>query len=275
MLKYSSSAKSKENNHRFLDEAGDTTFYGKGKIPIVGQKDGVSLSFTIGMVKIKQPLQPIRDEIVNLHAKVANDPYFKDIPSIQKKINKTGYYFHAKDDIPEVRKLFYDYIKTLNLSFEAVVGRKIYDIFTKKHNSKSNEFYADILSHLLKNKFNLGGKLVLNIAERGSSTKNNNLILALDKAKRRYYKKNSDSSVKTEIVFNIQKQTTDPLLNISDYMCWAIQRVFEKGELRYYNFIEDKVSMVCDLYDQSNYAGHKNFYRRDNKLTALNKLSPP
>ncbi len=27
-----------QDNHRFLDEAGDTTFYGKGKVPIIGQE---------------------------------------------------------------------------------------------------------------------------------------------------------------------------------------------------------------------------------------------
>ena len=269
------SHKPRPTDHRFLDEAGDTTFFGKRKIPIIGSQEGVSLSFIIGMVKFKQDLQPIRDEIIHLQNQVAADPYFKDIPSIQKKINKTGYYFHAKDDLPEVKKIFYDYIKTLNISFEAVVGRKIYELFARKHNSKANEFYADLLSHLLKNKFRLGGKLVLNIAERGSSTKNNNLVLALDKAKNRFYKKNHSSSVKTNIVFNIQNQTREPLLNVADYMCWAIQRVFEKGETRYYNYIEDKISLVCDLYDLEKYEGNKNYYRRDNKLTPINKLSPP
>ena len=40
-----------ETFHRFLDETGDTTFYGKGRKLIVGQ-DGVSLSFGLGMVRI-------------------------------------------------------------------------------------------------------------------------------------------------------------------------------------------------------------------------------
>ena len=33
--------------HRFLDEAGDTTFYGKGNTPILG-KEGVSQYFILG-----------------------------------------------------------------------------------------------------------------------------------------------------------------------------------------------------------------------------------
>jgi len=36
-----------------------------------------------------------------------------------------------------------------------VVGRKIPALFARKHNGKDFEFYADLLSHLLKNKFKL------------------------------------------------------------------------------------------------------------------------
>ncbi|MCK6691268.1 MAG: hypothetical protein L6Q97_04110 [Thermoanaerobaculia bacterium] len=95
--------------HRFLDEAGDTTFYSKEKVPIVGE-NGVSLCFILGMVKFKEPLEPIRRRIVELQNEVVNDPYFKEIPSINKKVREGGFYFHATDDIPEVRKIFFDYI---------------------------------------------------------------------------------------------------------------------------------------------------------------------
>ena len=45
--------------HRFLDEAGDTTFYGKGRKPIIGQP-GVSLTFGLGMLKINDELVATR-----------------------------------------------------------------------------------------------------------------------------------------------------------------------------------------------------------------------
>ena len=44
-----------EKVHRFLDEAGDTTFFGKGRVPMLGQA-GVSLSFGLGMVKFASPV---------------------------------------------------------------------------------------------------------------------------------------------------------------------------------------------------------------------------
>ena len=69
--------------------------------------------------------------------------------------------------------------------------------------------------------------------------------------------------MKTEIVFNVNYPTNDSLLNLADYFCWTIQRVFEKGEIRYYNFIKDQIKLVIDVYDTNNYDKWKNYY--DNK----------
>lgn len=48
--------------HRFLDEAGDTTFYGKGKIPMIGT-DGVSNYFLLGMLSVNQSLDEVRKSV--------------------------------------------------------------------------------------------------------------------------------------------------------------------------------------------------------------------
>ena len=95
----------KATYHLFLDEAGDTTFYGKGKIPIIGH-EGVSKCFIMGMVRFNMPLSEITERVVSLQNSIANDSYFRGVPSIEKKRNKFGYFLHAKDDVPEVRKLF-------------------------------------------------------------------------------------------------------------------------------------------------------------------------
>lgn len=279
--------------HRFLDEAGDCTFYGKRRKNILGT-EGVSKCFILGMVKFKQELEPLRKGIIELQAGIQNDPYFK-VPSVIKKIDNGGFFFHAKDDLPEVRKIFFDFIMQKKLSFEAVVARKSIERFATTHKDKEQYFYADALSHLLKNKFHKGQKLVLNIAEKGTSTKNHNLELALEKAKERFAKKLNRKSVEeakdfpevidskfihrkdinTGIVFNVTKPLQEPLLNVADYLCWAVQRVFEKGETRYYDFVKEKISRVIDLYDKENFEGFKNYYSPKRPLTAENKISPP
>jgi hypothetical protein len=279
-------AKKLHTLHRFLDEAGDTTFYGKKRKNIIST-EGVSGCFILGMIKFKQPIEPVRETIIKMQKEIEASSYYQ-VPSVIKKKNSAGYFFHAKDDIPEIRKLFFDFILTLKFSFEAVVAAKSIERFATKHKDKEEYFYADILSHLLKNKLNKDEKLVLNIAEKGTSTKNHNLILALEKAKQRFAQKltlksevlnNEQNAVKrkdvsSNIVFNVTKPLQEPLLNVADYVCWSVQRVFERGEMRYYNFIKEKISLVIDLYDTKNYEGYKNYYSPKNPLTAENKISP-
>lgn len=257
--------------HRFLDEAGDTTFYGNGKTPIIGA-DGVSKCFILGMLKIKEPLQDVRKKVVDLQEAITNDPWFHGVPSIEKKKAKMGYYLHAKDDVPEVRKMAYELIGSIDCSFEAIVARKIYDLYERKHHGKEAEFYADLLSHLLKNKLNKYDNLVLNIAHRSRCTTHANLQKGLEKSTERSTKKNPSKENGCRVVFNVQSPTTEPLLNLSDYFCWAIQRVFERGEVRYYDYVSDKISMVVDLYDSENFKKGGNYYGKKRKLTDANKL---
>lgn len=152
--------------HRFLDEAGDTTFYGKGRASIVG-KPGVSLSFAIGMVKFNADLNGIRKAVRALQDEVTADKYLLGIASVAKKAAAGGFYFHATDDPPEVRERFFKFIENLNCTCEVMVARKLPSMFALKHHHQEAEFYADVLSHLLKNKLKLERKVVLNIAERG------------------------------------------------------------------------------------------------------------
>lgn len=263
-----------ETSHRFLDEAGDTTFFGKGRIPILGQQ-GVSLAFAIGMVKFNGDLETIRAQVRALQQAVLADRYVNSIPSVLKKSQGKGFYFHATDDPPEVRERFFRFIEGLDCSIEVMVARKIPRLFLAKHNGRDSEFYADVLSHLLKNKLRLGQKLVLNIAERGNSTKNTNLELALNKAVERHGKKHDTNGITSTVAFNVQNHHTEPLLNVADYLCWAVQRVFERGETRYYDFLGDRIRLVVDLYDAASYAGNQHYYTRKHHLTAAQKLSPP
>jgi len=263
--------------HLFIDEAGDTTFFGKGKQNIVGH-NGVSQSFMLGMVQVKTDLTVIRAEIDKVALGIEKSSYYTKIPSVQKRIEKYGkFVFHAKDDIPEIRKEFYDFLLTQNFSLQVIVGRKILSLFIKKHNSNGNEFYADLLSHLLKDKFK-HQKIVLNIAERGSSTSEINIEIAIQKAKIRAVKnsKSNQNINNCQIVANVQPYNRDQLLSLADYSLWAVQRVFEKGETRFYDYICGKISLVVDLYDYQDKNKPKwyNYYSGKNKLSEKNKINP-
>ena len=54
-----------------------------------------------------------------------------------------------------------------------------------------------------------------------------------------------------------------------------MQRVFEQGETRFYDYLIDKIRLVVDLYDRAKYDGNRNYYTKKNPLTSANKLGPP
>jgi len=259
--------------HRFIDEVGDTTFYGAKKKLILGT-NGVSNCFGIGLIKFNESVADVRKEVIRLQQEVEADSLLSDIPSVRKRIDSGGFYFHACKDTPDVRLGFLRYLQTLNCEAEVVIARKIPALFQKNHHGHEDEFYADILSHLIKQRVKRPGTLVLNIAHRGSSTREKTLNRALDIALERAQKKWGED-LKARVVFNVQTPRTEPLLNVADYLCWAVQRVFEQGDMRHYNYLMSQIRLVVDLYDFDKYEGSQNYYDNRNPLTAGNKISPP
>ena len=174
-----------------------------------------------------------------------------------------------------MRERLFKWIRETDCSLEMVVGRKIPALFARKHNGKDSEFYADLLSHLLKNKLKLGQRLVVTRAERGKTTRNHVLELAMLKARERFAKRQDLAEISSEVVFNVQNPRTEPLLCVPDYLAWTVQRVFEWGETRHYDFVKERISLVVDLYDAEKYEGSRNYYTPRRPLTAENKLGPP
>jgi hypothetical protein len=193
---------------------------------------------------------------------------------VQKRIASGGFFFHACKDSPDVRSVLLHYLRELPCEAEMVIARKIPALFEKQPHSREEEFYADLLAHLIKPRLKRAGTIVLNVAERGSSTREKVLTEALKLARARAAKKWGADNLKARAVFNVQNPRTEPLLTVSDYLCWAVPRVFEQGEVRHYKYLAEKIRLVVDLYDREKYDGSRNYYDKKNPLTAKNKLGP-
>ena len=209
---------------------------------------GVSKYFILGILTVNEPLNTVRKKISELQNNIASDDYLLDVPSIQKKKNTAGYFLHATDDVPEVRKMAFELIKSIDCTFDAVIGRKDYSVYEKKHNGNQAEFYADLLSHLLHGSMNGFKKLVLNIAQRSRCTTHTNLEKGLQKALAISKHKYPDAYNYCEMVFNVQKPTTEPIINLVDYFLWALQRKIERNENSYVDFLCNQIVNVTNLY---------------------------
>lgn len=236
--------KQAENKPRwfFVDEAGDPTFYGKGKQVIIGH-DGCSRTFSVGFLRTYDP-QAIRSRLAEVRLEILDDRYLKDIPSVAKTIRA----FHAKDDCPEVRKLVYAALDRMDFAVQVVLGRKHVQLFTTKHKSSQDLFYDDLVSHLFSRQLHLSTENTIVFARRGNKARQHALRAAVESGTRRFrerYKNAPETTVRIET----NQPAQEPVLQAVDYVLWAVQRAFEKGEMRYFEYMRDKIELVWDVYD--------------------------
>lgn len=164
-----------EHRYFFVDEAGDPAFYGKGKKLIVGT-DGCSRMLSLGFLRTTQPDQ-IRIALLDLRERLAQDRYLAAVPSLRKTLLA----FHAKDDCPEVRKMVFETLNSLDFSVQVVAARKQERIFRSKHQSSQDLFYNELVSHLFERQLHLASENTITFARRGDKTKQHALRSAVEK----------------------------------------------------------------------------------------------
>jgi hypothetical protein len=248
----------------FVDESGDPTFYDRNGNLIVGQ-DGCSSMLILGMIETNDPV-PLRQAILDLQTKIVKDPYFADFPSLQK----TKRAFHAKDDVPEIRYQFYKLLAGLDFQAQFVVARKIERVFRNNFHSKENEFYDHLITQLFEGKLHLHEHNFFYFAKRGSRNRQVPIENAIQKSILLFEQKwHTTVNSKTEV--QAQTPAGEPCLSIVDYMNWAIFRAFTRNEMRFFETVREKVSLLIDLYDYEHYP--KNWYTKKNPFH-INKITP-
>ena len=248
----------------FVDETGDPVFYNKHGNLIVGQ-EGCSPILGLGFIETDSP-NLLRKALAELHTQIAEDKYLQSIPSIRK----TNRAFHAKDDAPEVRYLVYQLLNKLDFKAQFVVARKIERVFQRRFHSRETEFYDYLVSQLFQNVLHRYSHNNIYFANRGNRERQAPLKQAIRAGVNRFEER-WKTEVETSILLEPQTPVGEPCLQITDYLNWVVYRAFVRREMRYYQFIESKVSLLIDLYDTENYP--LNWYNQKNPFD-INKTSP-
>jgi hypothetical protein len=248
----------------FVDETGDPVFYDRRGNLILGQ-EGVSAILGLGFLETDDPAI-IRNEVSKLHSAIKSDAYLQAIPSA---IN-TNRAFHAKDDAPEIRYLVYKMIANLDIKAQFIIARKIEKVFHNTFHSKENEFYDHLISVLFENVLHRFSENIIYFSNRGNKTRQNQLEIAIQSGVDKFRVK-WNKEVTTKIKILPQTTVGEPCLQVIDYLNWAVYRAFTRGEMRYFEMIRNKVSLLVDLYDQKNYPD--NWYTHKNPFD-VKKISP-
>jgi hypothetical protein len=249
----------------FIDEAGDPVFYNAKGEMIVGT-EGCSKVLIIGYVRTADP-EPIRKALEKVRREIKNDQYLKSVPSIQKSLQ----YFHAKDDCPEVREKVYKAIRNLKFKSEFIVARKDEQRFRKIHLGKEGVFYNDLVTRLFESRMHIAQVTKIYYAIRGNKVRQAPLSDAIQASKLSFESRH-ETKVNTLVDVLPQAMTGEPCLQVADYMLWALQRAYNRGDVRYLDFVKPRVAFIWDTYDTRT-PKKLNRYHSRNKFD-INKISP-
>jgi hypothetical protein len=258
--------------HYFVDEAGDGILFSRrGKRILVGTA-GCSHYFILGLVDIPDP-GTLGRELESLRADLLADPYFKDVPSIQPEQRKTAFCFHAKDDLPEIRREVFNLLRQKELRFFAVVRDKMKLLeYVRQRNERDwtyryhpNELYDYLIRRLFKNLLHKNDRYHITFARRGKADRTLALQEALEVARRRFSQQWTITS-QAAIKVIPAAPPESPGLQVADYFLWALQRLYERREERYVKYLWDSFRVVHDL-DDTRTARYGVFYSQKKPLT--------
>lgn len=255
----------------FVDEAGDPMLFNRKKLLAVGNA-GCSTYFILGKVDVEQPTT-VATGLESLRQQLLADPYFSGVPSMQPEQKKTALGFHAKDDLPEVRREVFKWLASQPIRFYAVVrDKRVIAEKVLEHNRKKptylyhpNQLYDRCISQLFRERLHKHDGYKIYFARRGSSDRTEALRKALEAARTSFHRKWGIAG--TAPIEIIAANCNDVVcLQVADYCLWALQRFYERGEDRFMNLLATKVGLIHDVDDtRASPAGA--YYTQRNPLT--------
>lgn len=248
----------------YVDESGDTVFFDKSGNDLL-QTGKVSRIFIVGYLECENPNEIFRT-LETIRSNIKNDSYLIPIPSVSKSIK----HFHAKDDCPEVREKVFKAILQMNIRCYIIVARKNSLMFKKKFNGETSRFYEYMVEKLFENRLHLYSAIDIYFSKMGNIVREENMGRALQKAKCLFQEKWGKDNLNTIRLF-IQEPSHIAPLQVIDYLLWAVNRAYERNDMRFYDFIRDKIIFLLDIFDTEKYPN--NFYNAKNPFD-IKKISP-
>lgn len=254
----------------FVDEAGDGTLFDRKKRVIIG-REGCSRYFLLGKIALPT-LDILATELADLRQALLADPYFRGVPSMQPGGQKTAQLFHAKDDLPEVRRETFAILRRHPAFFSAVIRDKSVLVEEEQQRRQDNPtyryqpntLYDALVSHLFADHLHQHDAYTICFAKRGHADRTSALRRALDIARMAH---NEKQGIVSEATIHIQacQPYSQIGLQVVDYYLWAIQRYYERGEDRYLAMLWPSVEVLYDI-DAKTLAGRGVTYTQQQPL---------
>lgn len=197
---------------------------------------------------------------------------------MQRSSGKTALCFHAKDDLPEVRREVFRLLPTFGIKVQVVIRRKDNLARIGRESFKQlgqkihpDAIYDDLVKRLFKNLLHKADENRIVFALRNAAPRYHALEAAIQKARKNFQKK-WNIHRENQTVIQSGRPHEFAGLQVVDYYLWALQRLYERKEDRFFNLLAKDYRLIMDLDDTRN-RSYGEWYSDANPLT-LEKIKP-
>jgi hypothetical protein len=210
----------------YADEAGCLTF---------NRNNNISRYFIIGTVVLDDwrtvaiALQELRHALIYEGVEVGN-------------------YFHATTDNQLVRDRFFEKVKDMDFSVQMTICEKSKAqpqvTVSKSRFYKTPWFFH--CKHGLSSPLKGADEVIVTAASIGTAKEKLTFTGALNDVV-------SQNITAQKAVVDFRPCQADPCLQLADYCTWAVQRKWEKSDLRSYDLISEKITREYDLWEHGSH----------------------
>lgn len=212
-------------------------------------------------------------------AELLADPYFAGVPSMSPRRGMTAFLFHAEDDAPEFRREVFRILKEAEVEIYAafrrkcVVAEELRAHFRRTGRKLGSDFiYEELVTSIFQNRLHVPDENRIVFARRGRSDRNVALTSAIELAKWKFearWKKGVDRPT----TFASDTPSEVAGLQVGDYFPWALQRLLERAEPRYFEYLRAAYRLILDR-DDTRRRPYGEFYTASSNPLATDKLMP-
>ena len=260
--------------HHFVDEAGDPNLF-NAKGNLIVETLGCSRFFMMGVLEVDAPDQ-LAAALSALRVGMLADPYFAGVESFKPERKKTALHFHAKDDLPEVRREVFRLLAEQGpkIRFHVVIADKhaiaraeqIKRNADPKYRYRQDSLYDALTRELFSGLHRFADEHRLCVAKRGNKERNEAIRNALATADATFESRFGFRR-KGQWVVEVSDPTRQACLQATDYFLWSVQRFFEirfdgttkqpivdrdngqpVREDRYLNLVWPQITEIYDLH---------------------------
>jgi hypothetical protein len=185
---------------------------------------------------------------------------------------KTAGCFHAKDDCAEVREKVFRLLGGWNIKVKVGIRRKqvlVNEVRLKEGRGtpwNADFVYDNMVKTLFKNSLHSADENIIVFARRGKSARGKMLAAAIERA-RTNFARATGIAAKAPTKINASTPSESCGLQTIDYFLWALQRLYERKEDRYFNFLSEHYRLIMDFDDKRTGKSYGRWYSDQDPLT--------